>query len=417
MRKKWNVLLFVVLAIVAISSVKAMAEEDLEAKVKRMEKRIASQDRKIEELSDQTAQNAQERENQIRAIIKDMNASPSTLPKWMKNLTFFGDLRLRYQLSNYSKGNLPTRNRGRFRVRFGFKKTWLDKQLEAGFRLATGANDDPSDPNQTFTGNFSEKKIWIDLAYAKYTPKALKGFTIAGGKMRTPFFHTDLIFCDDVNPEGVFAIYKYPGLGDIVPFVSFGFFVTDYNSSGGDATLHAYQIGATWKIAKDLKWTSALAYYDWGNYEHTYSRAYNNTESGGRLTSGEFDVLNVTNKVDWVAFNLPMSAYVDYAYNCGNEIPTESSALAIGFKVGQNKKKGDWSARYKYAYIEANATPAAFNDPDFGTTNRKGHVLGGKYNLLDDVTAGVDVFYTQPVSGSDVGETEFTVLADLIWNF
>ncbi len=418
-------ILGVVLLVAPVADAATPAQ--LEGTVKRLEQRliaqgekIAAQDRRIAELeaklNGEDAKKA--RHDEIKAIIKDTQADASrrTAPGWLDNFTLYGDLRLRYHYATYSGGN-SEKNIGRFRLRVGAKKTWLDKQLEVGFRLATGSSDDPTSTNQSFTGNFGEKKVWIDLAYAKYQPKAFKGFTVVGGKMKNPFVHTNMIWDSDVNPEGIWVVYKYPGLGSFEPFAGFGFFQLVHNSDDGDATLHAYQVGGTWKITKNVKWTSALAYYDYGHYEDNFTRAKNNTESGGRLTAEEFNVLNLTNKVSWKAFGLPMSAFVDYAHNCGNELGGQSDAFAVGYKVGKNKKKGDWSASYKYAYIEQNATVAAFNDSDFGNTNRKGHLWGVKYNLLDSLTAGANLFYTQPVSGSDVGETQFLLLADLIWKF
>ncbi len=397
----------------------AQTPEQLEATVRRLNERLASQERRIAELeANQQGNPTPQQRQEFLALYKELQADARqrSTPGWLENVTFFGDLRLRYHFASFSNGS-HEQNIGRFRLRVGAKKTWLDKQLEAGFRFATGSSDDPSSTNQSFTGNFGEKFLWVDLVYAKYQPKAFKGFTIVGGKMKNPFVHTNMIWDSDVNPEGVWAVYKYPGLGSFEPFLGFGFFQLAYNSTDADATLHAYQVGGTWKITKDVKWTTALAYYDYGHYEENYSRAKSNTESGGRLTAEEFNIINLTNKVSWKAFNLPMSAFVDYAHNCGNQLGGQSDAFAVGYKVGKNKKKGDWSGSYKYAYIEQNATVAAFSDSDFGNTNRKGHQWAVKHNLLDSLTAGVNLFYTQPVSGSSTGETQLLMLADLIWKF
>ncbi len=395
--------------------------------MKRLEQRMAAQDAKIAQQDKEIAKLKRELNEQnkkkvdlqeVRAIMAEIteDAGNRTVPGWLDDLTFFGDLRLRYHLQK-PDNKTQDKHRGRFRLRFGMKKTWLDEQLEAGFRLASGSSDDPSTTNQTFTGNFSTKNIWIDRAYAKYQPNALKGSTIIGGKMKNPFVHTNMIWDSDVNPEGVWAAYQYPGFGDFQPFAGIGFFQLAHNSDAADATLHAYQIGSVWKITKDVKWTAALAYYDYGHYEDNFSRAKSNTQSGGVLTAEEFNILNLTNKVSWKAFGLPMSAYIDYAHNSGNELGGQSDAYAVGYKVGKNKKKGDWSAAYKYAWIEQNATPAAFNDSDFGNTNRKGHQWGGKYNLLDSLTIGANLFCTEPITGSGKDDTELLMLADLTWAF
>ena len=117
-----------------------------------------------------------------------------------------------------------------------------------------------------------------------------------------------------------------------------------------------------------------------------------------------------------------MSVYFAWVHNCGDEdsdpeYSDQSDGYAVGLKVGKNKKKGDWSASYKYAYIEANSTAGAFNDSDFGHANSKGHVFGGKYNLADFLTLGGKVFYTEPVTGSHENERDVTVQADLVWKF
>jgi len=110
MKRNRNVLMIVAVIFIAVGSVRAAATKDLEATLKRMEQRlivqdekIAAQNKKIAKLSGADTESAKARENEIRAIIEDMNLSQSTLPKWMKNLTFYGDLRLRYQLTNYSE--------------------------------------------------------------------------------------------------------------------------------------------------------------------------------------------------------------------------------------------------------------------------------------------------------------------------
>ncbi|KKL12459.1 hypothetical protein LCGC14_2535550, partial [marine sediment metagenome] len=159
----------------------------------------------------------------MKDILDDAKMQPA-MPAWMKNLTFYGDFRLRYQhdhtngrngpwgMAAPGRGQTKDRNRIRMRLRFGFTKTWWDKQLEVGFRLVTGnattmeleddqggnilgpnqqawVNPDgatPTSSNQTMSGTFSKKPIWVDLMYAKYKPKWAKGLTFTGGKMKNP---------------------------------------------------------------------------------------------------------------------------------------------------------------------------------------------------------------------------------------
>jgi len=421
-----------VLAVMAsLGTASAATNEELQKKLDTLQKvvvqqgkRIASQDKKIAELQKKNneAYLKKVRRESVLAVLKEMNidARKRSSGGWLENFTVYGDLRLRYHLEK-PDDSTPDMHRGRFRLRVGVRKTWWEKQMEVGFRLASGSSDDPTSTNQTWTGNFSEKRIWIDLAYAKYTPNAVKGAMIVGGKMKNPFVHTNMIWDSDVNPEGVWGEYRYPGFGPFEPFGGFGFFQLVHNSDDHDAELHAYQVGFRWKVIDGVKWTCALAYYDFGNFEddNFSDDANGNTvnAAGDRLTAEEFNVLNLTNKVSWAVFSLPMSAYIDYAHNCGNILGGQSDAFAVSYKVGKNKKKGDWSVEYKYAYIEANSTPGRFNDSTFGFSNRKGHQWGAAYNIADFITAGLKLFCTEPVNGAHEDNTAFLLLADLIWKF
>lgn len=410
------------LALVMLSTVAVAGEataEDMQKTIQELKARLAT----LEQVVDKQKENETKQAETLK-VIKEMQADAASrpaLPKWLDDLKFSGDLRLRYQGECFSGRDAKNRNRARFRLRFGVKKTWLDDQMEVGFRLASGSSDDPTSTNQTFDDHFSEKHVWIDRAYAKYEPNWLKGFTIVGGKMANPLVHTDLVWDSDVNPEGVWAQYKYK-VDNFEPFASAGYFILDESGSGYDTILMSYQAGFDWKLAKDVTWTFAGTYYDTDHFDTSYRAANGNNAVGGVLAAGQFRMINLTNKVGFTAFNLPMSAYFDLVHNCGDEDSTpgytgQDNGYAVGLKVGKNKRKGDWSFGYKYAYIEANATPGAWNDSDFGGSNRKGHVMGATYNLTDSLTIGGKVFHTEPIAGSSQDQRDTTVQADLVWKF
>lgn len=327
---------------VAATPVPGQAKTDETAKVlAEMTLKLAEQGRELARLRAivEGRQGAALDQEAVLATLSEMNADAagrSLLPAWLEALTFFGDLRLQYWGEVWNTG-AKNRNRLRFRLRFGIRKYWLDKQLEIGFRLASGSDDVPTSTNQTFTGHFTTKNIWIDRAYAKYKPNWLKGLMLIGGKMANPFVHTDLVWDTDVNPEGFWGEYRLK-VCSAEPFVGVGYFIM--NESGG---------------------------------------AHDTILVGGVLAAGQFHVINLTNIVGFEAFGLPMKAYFDWVHNCGDEDNDEDwdcqdTAYAVGLKIGKNKKKGDLSFSYKYAYIEANATPGALNDALFESSNRKGHV-------------------------------------------
>ena len=444
----------VILACAALAPAAETDNEDLRTTVDALKARLKDQGNRLAELE---AQQAAQKESMAK-IAKDMADSAANKPAgptWLENLKFAGDLRLRMENDRFAgsgRADSKPDNRARFRLRVGLTKTWLDDQMEVGFRLASGSDNNPISTNQTFETNFEKHPVWIDQAYAKYKPNCLPGLTVAAGKMGVPFVNTDMIWDSDVNPEGAWVQYK-PKCGDLSPFVNAGMWSLServqhrhgLDDLGGgktavdytlvNATLMSYQAGLDWQIQKDVKYTVAATYYQFSNYDQTYSRANGNTETTETLTSplgatstykrvSDFRMIDLISQLSWKLCGLKWAAYVDIVHNCGDNVDVadyrgQDNGYAAGLKVGENKKKGDWSVAYKYAWIEANCTPGAFNDSDFNGTNRRGHVIGGAYNLTDDLTAGLTFYLTEPIAGSTASADyrDATTMFDLVWKF
>jgi hypothetical protein len=418
--------------------------EALKQRVKEQDRRMKEQETRLAELSaasqPATASAKAIQREAIKEVLAEMQKDVATraanLPDWAQNLKFGGDFRLRYEYNGFNWGATANtekkdRNRARFRLRFGATKTWLDDQLEVGFRLASGENNDATSTNQSLgvVGDFDKKNVWIDLAYAKYTPKDVKGFSIIGGKIAKPWIENDVFFDTDVNPEGFWAQYTAPKMGPIELFVGAGYFIVKESAADADSDLALYQAGVRAEITKDVKYTFAANYQDWDRYDVSGATARGNDSPLSRVPG--FRVINLTNNLDIASvFGRPLNMFADFAHNCGeadeasSKYDGQDNAFAAGVRYGQNKKKGDWSLKYRYGHVQANALPGHFVDSDFGFANRKGHVLGAEYNILDSLSVGVNVFLTQPIFSPTTtgGSSAFedmttTVLADLVWKF
>lgn len=420
--------------------------KELLTTVEALKARLKDQGNRLAEVEGKTAESQKvdkaELEKTIKELVADANKK-SSAPRWLDNLKFYGDVRLRYEgqvFEDDNRADIRDRNRFRYRLRFGFVKTWLDDQLETGFQLASGEyksgydglGNEPTSTNQTFDQDFSKKPVWIDLVYAAYRPKCCPGLEVVGGKMKNPLVSTDMVWDTDVNPEGFYAGYRHK-FGIFEPFAGVAFFITDEEAAYHDSTVVAYQAGTKVDICKDLKYTIAATLYDWDHYYESENLLGSTGKGTGKLTGGNqgpgdpgngFQVLNLTQFLDFRLLDQPWRAYVDFAHNCDNEtdnagFTNAQNAYAVGLTVGQNKKAGDWSIGYAYKHIEANAVPSAFADSDFGFTNRKGHVLRGTYNISDFLTLGASLYVTQPIERESATKTkddnDTTVQIDLVW--
>src|SRR5688572_12387819 len=99
------------------------------------------------------------------AIAQSGNTSPAQpaaaeAPKpWWERLTFYGDLRVRYE--GFVQEDTESRHRGRFRLRFGVR-TPIAEGVDFNLRLASGDAADVNSTNQTLTDFLNRKPINID---------------------------------------------------------------------------------------------------------------------------------------------------------------------------------------------------------------------------------------------------------------
>lgn len=234
-------------------------------------------------------------------------AQPNTFPEWVSRITVEGDVRVRdesrfynggnsdeivnfaklnangpYDVNKNTNGGYPPmlntredrRNQLRIRARLGVRAD-ISEAWTAGIRLATGSDDSPVSTSQTLGGGMGKKEIWLDQAYLTYRPA--KWATVTGGRIANPFESTDTLFSNDLNFDGIAAIFKQPLQGrDVTLFGTLGAFATEYANNGWNSSsmtegasenkwLLGAQVGADWKVNNQNSLRGALAYYHFDN--------------------------------------------------------------------------------------------------------------------------------------------------------
>ena len=403
-----------------------------------------------------------------------LDSSLAGSQKWLKNLKFSGDFRLRYEAFEYDSGSpseTDDRNRFRYRLRFGFEKKFSD-QMDIGFGLASGENTgtnglnvDPTSTNTTFDNNFNFKAINIEKAWARYQPDflanrwVLKKTQIVAGKMNNLFEKgsSDMIWDRDVKPEGLqenmtFDFYDGENF-DLAGFVTLGQFILDEDASrGGDANLFAYQFGInpvvyTPVMERPVDLTQAFSFYDFGDYAARSnfiiggsSLARGNVNTDGlttELDAGKFKILESYTEVAIYPMGLPVRAFADIAGNPSDAANgfNETGALktlhrskdtdmayAFGGKLGGINKKGDWETSWTWKTIGANSVVGAFNDSDFGDghAGKRGQVIKAGYAITDNLTLNSALFFVKnlnPGSSSIVDQNQNRFQVDMVWKF
>lgn len=432
----------------------------------RMDQMQAEMNRLRGELTEQTTGKVHEEDmrRMMKDILADAQAVPA-MPKWMENLTFFGDLRLRFQNDNYGSpvdGVDPKllsdkdRNRLRLRVRFGIRKTWWDGQLEVGFRLETDGTDSMApyqsrSSNETLGDGFNKKRIGVNLAYMKYRPKWVEGLTLTAGKFENPFrSHTFLSWEPTITPEGLFADYAAPFFKKegFVPWLQVGFLLLGEDIRQGavvggtrrDPVMWTMGMGFDWKVADDVSVGFGATYYKFNNYTETPGDGIPGSNAGGFFRGqpdAQMAMLEMTARVKWLMLDLPWEAWGTWLHNCDDtysqgsvdpawynrKYKNQDNAFAMGLSVGQNKRKGDWSAGAAYYWVQGSSVAWFLTDASYGGPNVKGFRLTGKYNIDDFFTVGATLYCFDPIvtptylRGGNNHDPHVVSRVEFIWKF
>ena len=255
-------------------------------------------------LSDQEAEDIRAQDQ------KDYNttaASKITMPSSIKNITFYGDLRLRYELrdgttpAGYtgSGGTLlahpdsEDRNAWRYRLRFGIKGQLYDNFF-FGIRAATNPNYDRSG-NVTFghsdaAGPFGKDQSLLALDQVYLGWHATDDITLTGGQMPNPLYTTAMVWSEDLNPAGAAEQWDHKFDENWEAFATAGQFVYQAaagngftnglgaNSTNYNTFMYAEQAGFKYSFDKDTYFKGAATFY-------TYSgtKGVNDTTGVGGL--------------------------------------------------------------------------------------------------------------------------------------
>lgn len=455
----------------------------METQMKQMQKTISDQNSKIQRLENRPAVSSAS--DHIAAAAEPtppmsdyefnqrLDAATGGAQKWLKDLKFSGDLRLRYEAFKYSADAAETddRNRFRYRLRYGFEKKF-NEEMSVGFSMASGENTgtnglniDPTSTNTSFDNNFNFKSVNIEKAYATYKPSflsnrgVLSSTSITGGKMNNPFEKgsSDMIWDRDVKPEGLaetmdFKFYEGENVS-LNGFANFGQYILDEDATvDGDSNLFAYQIGInpivyTPFFERPVDITSGFSYYDYQGYARKSnfiigggSLARGNPNADGittELDAGDFNVIESYNEIAVYPFNFPTRFFGDFAVNTaenalgfgangittsGATVTGENNAYAFGVKLGSIVQKGDWEASWAYKHIGANAVVGAFNDSDFGDghAGKRGSVFKAAYALTDTISLNGAMFFVNNLNATTTGildQQQRRFQVDLVWKF
>ncbi len=402
-------------------------------------------------------------------------SAKSGMPEWVSSLKFNGDVRVRSESFHFDNPAGTDRQRFRYRMRFGAVASMTDN-FEAGMRLTSseaasggGAGGDPISSNTSMQDNGSKKFIYLDLAYAKWSPIRTADWqgTLTLGKMENPFVFSDMVFDGDYTPEGAALQLTY-AINDQHSIKGTGgaFLLDEIGNSSHDPYFYGAQLRleSMW----NKHWSSSVGVAALGVLNEDRLNATNSVVLGGAggtnfvgsstwtvpnqnggnlrsvagggagLTGSSGNLQNNYTPIvadASVTFTLeefwhytapfPIKLGGDFIHNPAAD--GQNNGYSAGVTFGKAGKKGLWELGYRYKYLEGDAWFEELVDSDFGGyyqggstrsgnssgyvtgTNVKGHIFKAAYSPYNALTLGVTAFFTELIQENPAGSDSKTM--------
>jgi hypothetical protein len=287
------------------------------------------------------------------------------------NLTFYGDIRLRYEVDYDSQNGAgiarDDRHRGRIRARAGFEYRFADV-WSVGSRVRTGNSRSQQSPHLTFVtddGSNDELDFVLDRYFVQYKDESI---TAWGGRNVWPFWQQNELFWDeDVTPTGLAFSYSRSIQAGRLGATVGGFYLPD----GGwdlNGQLLGGQVYYTRPIDKSQVTVAGALHFM-------------NGEDGARYLlnrNGARDYLIGVLNAQWSlpVAGMPLAIGADLFHNFADydaadvaPFPASEEDETLGYvlsaQYGQLKKQHDWLVGYYYSHIETFAVNASYAQDDW----------------------------------------------------
>jgi len=327
-----------------------------------------------------------------------------------------GDARLRYEhtanqqaLDPPPPGQSASRDRGVFRFRAGLTMP-INELFSRGARVATGSPDDPNSSDVTLGSFVDDLAISLDRAYLEFNYKNLM---LTGGKFQNPFrTKTDIVWDDDVNPQGVGGRYTFSGLGAFTPRLVGIYSIIDELATSGDSYMWGGQFELGVRASPSLNLTGAAAYLDYTIKSLTDADAGDvltnnlNADTTGYLSDFNlFDLIGIVEYSGW-SERFPLRIVGDYVKNLGAEVD-EDQGFSLDAYLGRVSSRNDIRFQYGYSNVQTDAVLGAFShDNTTLATNYLQHTLGLDFVLLPNtVFTGTFYFYRRSKPTANASDT------------
>jgi hypothetical protein len=427
-----------------------------------------SSDALIDKLVDKGILTTDEAKDLREETDKDFNTAfqaKTGMPDYVTGYKIYGSVRGRFEQFSGNNTTAVDKTRERYRLFFGITVS-LQDNLEAGFRIGSGdlkgtaGQGNPLSQNSTMGNNWSDKGLYVDLAYGKWTPINSGDWTLSTtvGKMERDVVFgnsTWMIIDPDLTPEGGVIQTSYAiNNNQSISLTGAGLVL----ASGLSGTTHQPTVGGgqlLWNAKWTDKWSSMLAASAFAIASPQQLSNANETQinqGNSRYASGPHSgslLYNYTPIIGDASVTYLMDTFPFYAGACpimlkGEAMnnpgaPKNNDGYWVGVTLGKAGPKHTWDLTYRYEYLESDAWYDQLEDDDnvayyrsapggggssafVGGTNIKGHFIKLNYSVTDSVMFSASCYLNSLINPTVNGTKEpqssaMHFFADIMWKF
>ena len=292
-----------------------------------------------------------------------------------------------------------TPNRYRYRIRFRMGGNFpVHPDATLGFRMVTGATDDPTTGNVDLDDYFSKKGFNLDRLFLRHSPSSSLTFTI--GKFPNPFERAELVFHNDVQFEGAAQQFRLNNVAFIRQArINLGQFILAESKSGADTNLFAGQLFLKGLHFKGLSLGTML--YEYRN-EDTIAQAVEDGKLGGGDTNARigkgtgtssylfgFRISESLVKYESEIGPMPLRFIGVYAQNLLADFNDKAYWFGVG--VGPISRLHRLYGHYHHVWVEQESMISNYNNADIFNPNMRGHEFKFSASLSENI--GVEALY------------------------
>lgn len=250
-----------------------------------------------------------------------------------------------------------------------------------GLRLSTSPTSLPNWSWIDFSDNMAAAAIGLDRFFLSWKP--LPSITLLAGKFENPFAHSELLWDEDVQYQGLSQSWTVGDNSRTPLTLTLG---QSYPGFGMGLISGQAKLLTGWCDPLILE-GSLAGHALWGRPE------------------GNLALLNATAAATWIfSPALPLSVKLDYAQNMA--AADDRQGLWLSLTLGRILRPGDWQVGYRYKRLEDNLTLAQWTEEQMALGSDAHEVLAG-VEVFDQAIIATTVQFRQDILRQAGSSTTF----------